>query len=93
MPYFYAQNNPNLYCIDVDSAALSIAFWIVANGNIDSQHYFSNNCTGTSIEEHQSEKILLKIVDILARESSPNKNGLLFYIYSDGTAEKRVVIE
>ena len=36
---------------------------------------------------------LLKIVDILGKESSPNKKGLLFYIYSDGTVEKRIVIE
>ena len=39
------------------------------------------------------EKQLLKIVDILGKESSPNKKGLLFYIYSDGTVEKRIVIE
>jgi len=38
-------------------------------------------------------KQLLKIVDVLGKESSPNKKGLLFYIYSDGTVEKRIVIE
>ena len=35
---------------------------------------------------------LLKIVDILGKESK-SKKGLLFYIYSDGTVEKRLVIE
>ena len=39
------------------------------------------------------EKQLLKIVDILGKESSPNKKGLLFYIYSDGTVEKKLIIE
>jgi hypothetical protein len=39
------------------------------------------------------EKQLLKIVDILGKESSSNKKGLLFYIYSDGTVEKRLVVE
>ena len=37
---FYANNNPNLYCINVDGAAWSFANW----GNIDPQSYFSNNC-------------------------------------------------
>ena len=39
------------------------------------------------------EKQLLKIVDILGKESKPNATGLLFYIYSDGTVEKRLVVE
>ena len=37
-------------------------------------------------------KQLLKIVDILGKESK-SKKGLLFYIYRDGTVEKRLVIE
>ena len=44
-------------------------------------------------EVAQYEKQLLKIVDILGKESSPNKKGLLFYIYSDGTVEKKLIIE
>ena len=39
------------------------------------------------------EKQLLKIVDILGKESSPNKKGLLFYIYNDGTVVKKVFVE
>ena len=35
----------------------------------------------------------IKIVDILGKESSPNKKGLLFYIYNDGTVEKKVFVE
>ena len=38
------------------------------------------------------KKHLLKIVDILGKESK-SKKGLLFYIYSDGKVEKRLVIE
>ena len=44
-------------------------------------------------EEAQQEKKLLKIVDILGKESSPNKKGLLFYIYNDGTVVKKVFVE
>jgi hypothetical protein len=43
-------------------------------------------------EEPQQKKQLLKIVDILGRESK-SKKGLLFYIYSDGTVEKKLIIE
>ena len=44
-------------------------------------------------EMPQQEKKLVKIVDVLGRESKPKKNTALFYIYSDGTVEKRIVIE
>tara|TARA_B110000116_G_scaffold43512_1_gene35990 strand:+ start:1055 stop:1369 length:315 start_codon:yes stop_codon:yes gene_type:complete len=46
-----------------------------------------------AIEEIVHNKHLLKIVDILGKESSPNKKGLLFYIYDDGTVEKRIIIK
>jgi len=42
------------------------------------------------------EKKLMKITDLLVREVNPEKvidNTTLFYIYSDGTVEKRIVIE
>ena len=45
------------------------------------------------VEEIVHNKHLLKIVDILGKESSPNKKGLLFYIYDDGTVEKRIIIK
>ena len=59
---------------------------------IDTQHYFSNNCTGTGIEEHSTNKELLRTIDVLGRETKET-NQPLFYIYDDGTVEKRIVIE
>ena len=38
-------------------------------------------------------KRLIKVVDIFGRENTGTKNELLFYIYDDGTVEKRIVIE
>ena len=91
--YFSATNNPNLYCIDVDDATWSTANWTVAYDNIDPQHYFSNNCSGTTeIQEQTTNKELLKVTDLLGRETKAT-NQLLFYIYNDGTVEKKVVIE
>ena len=87
-------NNSLLECIDVDNPAWSTAFWTVANFIIDPQHYFSNNCSGTtSIQEHTTNKELLKVTDLLARETKDTKNKVLFYIYDNGTVEKRIIIE
>ena len=47
----------------------------------------------TNIQAVNPNKELLKIVGILGKESKSQSNVLLFYIYSDGTVEKRIVIE
>jgi hypothetical protein len=47
----------------------------------------------TNILAPNPNKKLLKVVDVLGRETHPNKNVPLFYIYDDGTVEKRIVIE
>ena len=51
-------------------------------------------CTGTTnVEEITRDKELVKIVDQLGREINRTKNSPMFYIYNDGTTEKRVVID
>ena len=45
-----------------------------------------------SIKDYTMKKELLKVTDILGRETKQT-NQPLFYIYDDGTVEKRVVIE
>jgi hypothetical protein len=47
-------------------------------------------CVVSAIEEHTTNKKLLRTVDVLGRET---KNKPLFYIYNDGTVEKRITIE
>ncbi len=89
---FFAFGNPNLTCIDVDNVAYSTANWTIANNNIDSQSYFSNNCPPSAIQEQTTNKELLKVTDLLGRETKAT-NQLLFYIYNDGTVEKKVVVE
>ena len=69
------------------------AVWTVLNNSIDPQHYFSNNCSTTAIQEHTTNKELLKVTDLLGRETKGTKDEILFYIYDDGTVEKRIVIE
>ena len=55
------------------------------NGNITST--FNIPTINTSKGE------LLKIIDILGRETKGKTNEPLFYIYDDGTVEKRITIE
>ncbi len=88
---FSTTTNPLLTCINVDDAIWSTANWVGSWFQFDSQHYFSNNCPPPSaIEEHTTNKELLRTIDVLGRETT---NNPLFYIYDDGTVEKRIVIE
>ena len=92
MSYFVTWNCWNsqfLDCISVDDSTYSTNNWT----SIDSWHYFSNNCNPLAIQEHSSKKEILKITDLLGRETKGTKNELLFYIYDDGTVEKIITIE
>ena len=90
---FECENNPNLTCINVDDSLWLTNIWTVANGNIDSQHYFSTNCALPSqVQEHSINKEILKVIDLLGRETKQTNIPLL-YLYDDGTVEKRIVIE
>ena len=85
--------NPNLFCIQVDDPNYSS---ISANWSCSSsiQCSYSTNCGWPSaLQEHTTNKELLKITDLLGRETKGTKNELLFYIYEDGTVEKTIIFE
>ena len=46
--------------------------------------------TITSINQVENEKELIKVVDVLGKESMIDLNKILFFIYSDGTIEKKI---
>ena len=55
-----------------------------------------NGLTATSainITEHKPERKLLTIKDMLARKTEIKSSSMLFYLYDDGTVEKRIIIE
>jgi len=54
---------------------------------------FTINITGIFNIFTSQSKRLIKITDVLGRETKGNKNEPLFYIYDDGTVEKRIIIE
>jgi len=50
-------------------------------------------CFVSAIEEYATNKKLLKVTDLLGRETKGTKNEILFYIYDDGKVEKKLIIE
>jgi len=52
-----------------------------------------NYCpSATSISEINTSSELIKVIDVLGREVKGKKNEPLFYIYDDGTVEKKIII-
>ena len=52
------------------------------------------NCSISSIDEHSLEKpFLLKVTDMLGRETKPISGQPFLYIFSDGSVEKKMIVE
>ena len=51
-----------------------------------------NVITSVGIEEYNTNKKLLRITDVLGREIKQT-NQTLFFIYDDGTVEKKIILE
>jgi len=74
----YTQNNPNLFCIDVDDPVWSTANWTVANGTIDPQHYFSNNCSSVVFDCTDS----LEVTDVIINNTNLTMNIAIYNGYN-----------
>jgi len=85
--YFTAVNNPDLQCIAVNDIAYANNHWLKDSGCV-----FSSNCGTSSVEYFNKEKKVIKITDLLERETKQT-NQPLFCIYDDGIVEKRIVIQ
>jgi hypothetical protein len=86
---FQVLDNFWLNCINVDDSV-----WSDNNWTIDLWQNFSENCNGTtSIQEYNSNKKIQKVTDILGRQTKGTKNEVLFYIYDDGSVEKKIIFE
>ena len=89
MTFLDARYNPDLTCIEVDDVAHSTANW----SNIDSGVTFSTNCNNAcstvGIEEYSNQpRKLIRILDLLGRETNFKPNTPLIYQYDDGSVEK-----
>ena len=78
-------------------------FWYIdtfPNGTPYGSWTFINNNTGIDLNTSTAidnfvlhHKRLVKIVDVLGRETKEIKNQPLYYMYDDGTIEKKIIIE
>ena len=66
--------------------------WIQTNGSLGHILYYYYNGIPSTIKEYTTNKELLKVTDLLGRETKET-NQPLFYIYDDGTVEKRITID
>ena len=55
--------------------------------------HFKTNGNGTLVNDIIENKKLIKITDLLGRETKVIKNTPLFYIFEDGTVQKKIIIE
>ena len=97
-PWYINQGLPltgeSLNCLFEDQL-----FWYIdtfPSGTLYGSWTFIHNNPGvdqniqTSIDNHSvNNKSLIKVVDLLGRETTFEVNRLLFYIYSDGSIEKK----
>lgn len=57
------------------------------NGCVDTSACYLVDYTGME-EVTTNKKSLLKVVDLMGRKTTPQKNKVLIYVYSDGTTER-----
>jgi hypothetical protein len=72
-------------------------YWLIVSDNngctSDTVFIIFDNFPTSVLDLNANEKTLKRITDILGRETSFKENNTLFYLYDNGTVEKRIVIE
>jgi hypothetical protein len=75
---FTTFNNPTLTCINVDDSTWSANNWTFANGNIDTQHYFSTNCFAVAFDCTDS----LEVTDVIIDNTNLTMNIAIYNGYN-----------
>ena len=94
LPYVYLWNT-----LEVTQAIIPTTignYWCVVtdiNNCVSDTAYFYVTAIPTYVSENDTKKNLQKIINLLGKEIKGKKNKLLFYIYDDGTVEKRITID
>jgi hypothetical protein len=52
-----------------------------------------NSTSNINNTQSETKNKLIKIVDILGRDRNTKNNTLLFYIYNNGTVEKKMILK
>ena len=91
----FSKQNSELSCIRIDDYMNS---WSAYDYNISDHRPVGlklqiDALISTIHDLENSNKNLIKIVDVLGRETKPKKNTPLFYMYDDSSVEKKIVVE
>ena len=87
--YPYWLNDPcYAWVIEVDEFCCENEWDTICQATYD---YCDGTWSGPLLTRTTTKKKLMKITDLLGRPTKENKNKLLFYIYSDGSVEKKLI--
>lgn len=86
----YPYNIGSIMIITGNSASASGYYYFYYNIEVEVP---CENTSTAILDIAKNNKKLVKITDVLGRDTQPNSNQTLFYLFDDGTVEKRVVIE
>jgi len=87
--YPYWLNDPcYAWVIEVDEYCCENEWDTICQATYD---YCDGTWSGPLLTRATAKKKLMKITDLLGRPTKENKNKLLFYIYSDGSVEKKLI--
>jgi hypothetical protein len=85
----YWLNDPcYAWVLEVDDYCCENAWDTICQSTYD---YCDGSWSGPLLSRIQSTKELIMITDLLGRPTKENKNKLLFYIYSDGTVQRKII--
>jgi len=85
----YWLNDPcYAWVIDIDEYCCENEWDTICQATYD---YCEGTWVGPLLTRNAIERKLIKIIDILGRPIKETNNQLLFYIYSDGTVEKKLI--
>ena len=95
--------NDGIYSIQLPFVGnTNVKFYIRAENNdamilsperAEYEFYEYSTISGLSDSQISNKRTLLKVCDVLGRESRMIYNQPLFFLYSDGTVEKKIIIE
>jgi len=85
---YWLNNECYAWVISVDDYCCENDWDTVCQATYD---YCGGSWSGPLLSRVKSNKELIMITDLLGRPTKQNKNKLLFYIYNDGTVERKLI--
>ncbi|MBB77983.1 MAG: hypothetical protein CL844_03145 [Crocinitomicaceae bacterium] len=89
----YPYNIGNMINITGSSASLPGYYYFYYNIEVEAKCFDISTNNLMTEKNPNSKNKLIKITDVLGKEVKEMKNTVLFYIYSDGSIEKKMIIE